>query len=161
MSEPRFALGTRVITTAKCYVIRVAEDEDKWHIPVRGNVEKPPKIITPSLRERQDGYIGKVLVSTNPGIIYAGMQHLKGDLNGAFFNKSVGWIGQTSTGVIIGYERKMIGRSVSARGEDDLGYFDPMGFVDLYIVKTGYETQPFYVPESSIYIEVPKGVKVK
>lgn len=117
------ALGTHVTFTHTAWIVR--ERGDKWFIPIKGNYTRGPQNI--------DG------------------THLIAPREKA--NRSVMEWEIPGSGIIIGRERKIIGRTMDGRGGEDYepGYLQAEGHVDLYVVKADFRSSPSYVPENRIH----------
>lgn len=124
------ALGTQVKFTEIAFVVR--KWKGVWGIPKRGNFTAPSLEL-----ERETRFLVEPRSETN---------------------KSVVALPARGTGIVIGLERKLIGRSESPSGghgfEDDWepGWFDQTGKVDLYVVKSELRGKAFYVPQESLEV---------
>lgn len=56
------------------------------------------------------------------------------------------------SGVVVGEVRKQYGVSHRAAYEDDVGYFDAFGQVNLYVVKAELRGPEIYVPEGRLHL---------
>jgi hypothetical protein len=141
-----FSLGSTVSCTERAWVAR--KMNGKWYLPVRGNYEHP---------STNGGEHSPLTITKFLGTIETHkLEHIVEPREA--WNKSIVICRDySSTGVIIGLERKLIGRSVGNGGPDmsgdyDGGYLETHGHFDLYVVKSELRGIPFYVPLSGIWV---------
>lgn len=161
MTTP-LALGTPVVYTECAAVARKGDAamwSKGWHLPQKGNGGTPGYAI----ERREDGSWGTAQLlgpETSWDITFVGNdgKQLADELL-TKINKAIVTWRRPGSGVVCGLETKQFGVSVSPGGSTNLygegdwepGYFDNLGQVKLYVVRSRLEGREFtYVPPWAI-----------
>lgn len=134
------ALGTLVKFTEVAYVVRKPAHDSTWEAPVKGNFGAPGHF--QEWADDLPAETGRFLSPTDGT------------------NKNVLALPSQGSGVVIGLERKLAGKSVSGshrstmEGDDwEPGWFESVGKpIDLYVVKSELRGKAFYVPTEAIEV---------